>query len=316
MAMHKIIRMKISKEVKVGILGLMALVILYGGINFLRGSNLLSPYNTYYVVYHHVDGLDKSNPVLLRGISVGRVDDITILPERDHQVLVTMKIEGSLKLGDSTIAYLISSDLLGGKAIDLEMGYSTRQLSNGDTLTGEIAQGITEIINEKALPVVDKLDSTIVLINAILTNLYGNGDRFNEIMNNIRLTSNRIRMMADKNDRALNQIVLNMEALTKKLNDPNDGVGALLAKFNTMADSINDIEFKQMVEETQMTIAQFKLIAEELNEGKGTMGKLLKDDSLYVNLNKSVEDLDKLLIDLQERPKRYVHFSLFGKKDK
>jgi phospholipid/cholesterol/gamma-HCH transport system substrate-binding protein len=307
---------KISKEVKVGFLGIIALVILYIGINFLRGSNLLSPYNTYYVIYHHVDGLDISNPVLVRGISVGRVDDIQILRERDHQVLVTLKIDADLQLGDSTTAFLISSDILGSKAVDIEMGPNSRILQNKDTLRGEIAQGISEIINEKALPVVDKLDSTIVLINAILTNLYGNGDRFNDIMNNIKLTSDRIRIMANKNDAALNQIVLNMEKLTKKLNDPKDGVGALLAKFNTIADSIDDIEFKKMVADTEATIAQFKLLANELNEGKGSMGKLLKDDSLYVNMNKTAADLDLLLIDLRERPKRYVHFSLFGRKEK
>lgn len=314
--------MKVSKEFKVGLLTVVAGVLLYFGVNFLKGSGFLSSANTYYTVYDQIDGLTVSNAVLINGLTVGRVSDIVILQQNNNKLLVAIDIEDDIVLGDSTVALLHNSDLLGSKAIELKVKNIGSPLQDGDTLIGRIDSGFTEAIRETAMPVIDNLDSAFTNINILLANLNDNNAAITSTFDNLEQASNEIKMLAGENRANLSQIMGNLNELTTALAHAEDGIQPFLAKMNNLADSLNDLQLKQTVAEANVAMSNLREITEKINQGNGSLGMLMNNDSLYNNLNNSAQDLDRLLIDLRENPGRYLNISVFGggkgkdKKDK
>lgn len=308
--------MKISKEFKVGLLAIIACVLLYFGVNFLKGSDFFSSTHTYYTIYDKIDGLTVSNQVLVNGLTVGRVSEITILQDMDNKLLVAIDINDELVLGDSTVALLLDSDLLGSKAIALQIGEIDTPKQDGDTLVGKIDKGFTEAIKQTAMPVIDNIDSAFANINILLANLNRNNEAINSTFANLNSASENLNQLAAENREKLAEIMTNVNSLTNALSDPKNGVEPFLAKMNTLADSLNDMQLKQTVAEANLAMTNLREITEKINEGNGSLGKLMNDDSLYNNFNNSARDLDRLLIDLRENPNRYLHFSVFGRKDK
>lgn len=303
--------MKISKEFKVGLLAVVSIAILYLGFNFLKGSDLLSPNNTYYAVYDNIDGLNVSNPVLINGFSVGRVSDIEILQDQGNTLLVSLDINDNQFIGSGTLA-VIKSDLLGSKAVHLDSVDTGTPLKEGDTLNAMLHRGITEQLTSTAMPLVDKLEVTLLNLNRILDNLANNEDNINTVIANFKQTSANITSGTSK----LGSMSNKLDELLNQLNDSETGVAALVKKMNQVADTVNSLEMEAMMTSTKKAIDELGETIRLINEGDGNLNKLLKDDELYQNMTKTMEDLDKLFIDMRENPKRYVHFSLFGKKDK
>lgn len=303
--------MKFSKEVKVGILAVIALTILYIGLNFLKGIDFFRPNNTYFAIYDDIDGLTVSNPVLINGLRVGMVGDIRILQNMENRILVTIEVDDDIILGDSTIALLINSDLLGSKAINLEVGRILNPRQEGDTLIARIDRGITDVIRDTAMPVVENINVSVTEVNKLLSALSNNRNKMDNIFDSFERTSRNIETMSVENRENLNRITANLQQLSEALNNPETGIKPLIANMNQFADSLNNLELKQTVERANIAMQNFSSIMESINEGEGTMGKFVKDDSLYNNLNQSIQDLDRLLIDFRENPKRYVHFSVF-----
>ncbi len=308
--------MKLSKEVKVGLLAVTSCVVFYIGFNFLKGIDFFSPTHTYYAVYKNIDGLEISNPVLLNGLTVGRVGDIEILSERGHAILVSLDVDNNLVLGKKSAAILINSDLLGSKAIVLDIGNITETLSPGDTISAKVDMGITETLQKSAIPILDNLWEVTNNINKILDSLGNGGAKINEILDHFLVTSQALQAISVNNQKNIYAITSNFNALSAALNDTTDGIIPLLAKLNTTADSLNQMELNETLYNANLAMTNLNQAIQNLNEGQGSLGKLLHDDSLYTNLNLAAKDLDHLLIDLKEHPGRYVHFSLFGKKEK
>lgn len=308
--------MKISKEFKVGLLALIAGVLMYFGVNFLRGSDFLSSTNTYYAIYDDIDGLTVSNQVLVNGLTVGRVSDIRILQDQGNKLLVAIDVEDEIMLGDSTVALLIDSDLLGSKAISLEIGEVTTPKKHKDMLIGKVDVGFTEAIKQTALPVIDNMDSVFININNLLANLNRNNEAINATFANLNQTSDDLKKAAAESRQKLANIMDNVNQLTSAFSDAETGLEPFLIKINNLADSLNDMPLKQTVDGAYMAMNNLKEITDKINEGGGSLGKLMNNDSLYQNLNNSAESLDRLLIDLRENPNRYIHFSVFGRKDK
>jgi phospholipid/cholesterol/gamma-HCH transport system substrate-binding protein len=302
---------KVSKEFKVGLLAIVSIAILYIGFNFLKGSNLFSPNNTYYAVYDNIDGLNVSNPILINGFSVGRVSEIEILQKQGNKLLVSLDITNDQVVRSGTWA-IIKSDLLGSKAVHLDSIYMGQPLKEGDTLNAQLHRGITEQLTSTAMPLVDKLEVTLMNLNAILANLSNNQDNINATIANFRKTSANIASGTSQ----LGDMSKKLDQLLEELSDPETGVAALVQKMNQVADTVNSLEMDALMTSTKSAIDELGETIRLINEGEGNLNKLLKDDELYNNMTKTMEDLDKLFIDMREHPKRYVHFSVFGKKDK
>jgi len=306
---------KVSKEVKVAILAIIAGAILYFGIRFLKGTEILSTNNTYYVVYEEIDGLTASNSVLINGLPVGYVDKIDLLQSRNNKLLVTLKLDEEVIVGRNAAAVLTTSDLLGGKAIILETGDINQPLAEGDTLESKKDVGIAELVQAKTLPIVDQLDSTITKLNFILSAFVRDTGSVTNALENVESITVEAESLVAENRRNLGNIITNLSTLSETLADEQQGVAPLMAKLNNLADSLNQIQLQSTVQKLDQTMANLQSITQKMQQEDGTMGKLINDDSLYVNLNQTVADLDSLLVDLKANPKRYVRFSIFGGKD-
>jgi phospholipid/cholesterol/gamma-HCH transport system substrate-binding protein len=300
-----------TKEVKVGILAVIALTILYIGLNFLKGIDFFRPNSTYYTIFDDIDGLTVSNPVLINGLRVGMIGDIKILQHLDNRILVAIEVDDDITLGDSTVALLINSDLLGSKAINLEVGRVRNPKQDGDTLISRIDRGITDMFRDKAMPVVENINVSVTEVNKLLSALSNNRNKMDNIFDSFERTSRNIETMSVENRENLNKITSNLQQLSEALNNPDTGIKPLIANMNQFADSLNNLELKQTVNKANLAMQHLSSIMQTINEGEGSMGKFIKDDSLYYNLNQSIKDLDRLLIDFRENPKRYVHFSVF-----
>jgi phospholipid/cholesterol/gamma-HCH transport system substrate-binding protein len=307
---------KVSKEFKVGILALASLAILYLGVNFLRGIDFFSSSNRYYVIYDDIDGLTVSNPVLLNGLSVGRVNEIKILQERGNQLLVELDIEKELKLGKSSKAVLINSDLLGSKAVLLEVGEVVRPLEDGDTLISAVDEGLSAMVREKSVPIADNLVSVTQKLDVFLEQLNKEEGGLNQTLSELSAATKQLRFAIQENRSSLRHTMDNFSQMSATLNDEETGLKPLLTKFNTVADSLNAVDMGRTVANLNEAVNNLNAVMENINRGEGTMGQLATNDSLYNSLNASAESLDALLEDLRENPKRYVHFSIFGRKDK
>lgn len=293
-----------SKEVKIGLMGVVALLLLFLGINFLKGVNLFKPSNNYYIAFSDVKGLAQSSPVFANGYSVGIVRDIIYDYNRPNNVLVEISVNDNLRIPQGSTARL-DAEMLGGCTLRLMLAAnSTGNYTPGDTIPGSDSQGLMEKAGEM-LPqvelIVTRMDSLLYTLN---------------------------RLAADPN---LPLILQNAEQMTAQLNATSVQLNALMhkdvpqlaSKFNTigdnvirLTDSLNRIDLQTTVAQLNSTLANLKQMSAQLNSKDNTVGLLLNDPALYNNLNQTINSANSLLQDLQQHPKRYVHFSLFGKKDK
>jgi len=307
-----------SNELKVGFLALIAFLILYFGFNFLKGNDVFSSSKIYYVTYENVDGLTASNQVLLNGIEVGKVKKVELLPEDGNKIKVTLRINKDLILPDKSLVVLSDGALLGGKVMRLEL-LGKGSLPSESTLIGTTEKGLSALLKERALPVLSNADSLLISFRTISKKFEHTGTHLNELIKNSNSAVTNINgsvteLVAD-NKANVKQITANMKSLTQSLTETEKQLKPLLTKFNTVADSLQAVRIGQTLQEAGKAINSLQKIVTKLEQGQGTAGKLLVNDSLYNGLNKSLLDLDKLLIDFRTQPKRYIHFSVFGKKD-
>lgn len=305
--------MKLSKELKVGLLAIVSLVILYLGFNFLKGTDFLSPNTGYYTVYDNVDGLTIGNQVMVNGLSVGRVRDIRIMQNQGNKLLVNLDVNSDIVLGDSTVAILAEDGLLGGKYVNLRIGSVTRQLEKNDTIASSVEQGLTDAIATRAAPIAANLDSTIISINLLAKKFASLSGSLDSTLQNLQRTSATLNGTVTENRVAIREMLTN---LNNTLSDTQGGLKPLMIKANQFADTLNQMQLAQTVSGVNQSVANLNRTLDNINKGEGTLGKLAKNDSLYRNTNSALANLDSLFIDLKAHPKRYVHFSLFGKKDK
>ena len=306
--------MKISKEVKVALLGIVAAIILYFGFMFLKGSDLFSDTNSYFVVYDNVDGLTVSNPVILNGVQVGAVQNITLMTEKQNQILVKISVLKELQVGDSTIAALGNSDLLGSKAITLYLGKSSRIFDGGETLIPYKESSITDVISSKTVPVIDKVDTTLARVNRLLDSEAK--DNIQTILANTSQTTAALNELLRANQQNINAITANVTALTASLRQTERQINKLARNMTEITDTLKQAEFKQLVSNANAAVTDLQVAVNKLNSNQGSMGKLIHDEELYENMNRSTEALNLLLRDIQAYPKRYVSFSVFGRKDR
>lgn len=308
--------MKVSKEFKVGLLAVVSITILYMGLNFLKGIDFFSRTNYYYAIYDEVDGLNVSNDVILNGLSVGRVSNISIMPHNQNKILVELDVNSDIRLGRNSIAMLKNSDFLGGKAIELIIETPVEGiLSDGDTLISEVDKGLAGMLLESAGPVADDLGATLRRLNIILESLSNNTGYITSALKNIEQASQSLKDALAENRGKLNDVLVNYNQVALQLSESLRELPPVLIKTSQIADSIQSLELSETVKKTQEAVDKLNSAIAKINEGDGTLAKLTNDDSLYVNLNSAAENLNKLLIDVRENPGRYIQFSVFGKKE-
>ena len=305
-----------SKEIKVGLLAVVALVALAVGFSFLRGSNLLSSDRTYYAVYPNVDGLNVGAPVILNGIKVGQVKNLELQPEKGNTVRAAMELEKGLQVGDSTVAALGGS-LLGSKTITLTLGRDSKKFSGGEELQTTSSAGIAGIaaaLQARALPLLSSLDSTLTHVNGII-----NQDAATNIQGTLvgaRASTVALQRLIAANQANINQITRNFAQLSVALNKSTAKLDRIATNFGQLSDSLKNAPVGTTVRRLNNTLAQAETTTTKLNQAlsdkRGSLGRLINDTTLYTNLNATAASSNSLIQDLQANPKRYVHFSVFG----
>lgn len=294
----------ITKEVRIGIAGIVALFILVYGINYLKGINMFKPSSYFYVKFHNVNGLAKSSPVFADGVRVGIVRDIYYDYSQPENVIVEVELDTELRIPKGSSAELVT-ELMGGVRMNILLANNPREkYAVGDTIPGSLSNGMMESAAalipqiEKMLP---KLDSIMTSLNTILSD------------QSIPATLHSVEKMTANLEEASGQFKVLMKRdipqLTGKLNTLGDN-------FIAISSNLKEIDYANTFKEIEQTLNNVKIITSKLNSKDNTVGLLLNDPQLYNNLNATTANAASLLEDLKEHPKRYVHFSLFGKKDK
>ncbi len=296
-----------SKEVRIGIIAVVSGVILYYGFNFLKGSDVLSKNNYYFAVYNNVGSLATSNLVKINGVPVGRVTRIDLLQAATNKVLVEFDVRENIILGEGTVAEL-TSDLLGGTSIILFAGDLSKPMNSGDTITSRVDKGLEEIL-ESARPVANNLNIVMNKLDALLEEFQGIGDQLKQTVSKVDTTL----MIVNGTLYATTGTMDESKILIQNINDRIDQLEPLLAGADTLVSSLNS-EAVSTLEEIQRLTSQLSTLVEGLNAGEGTVGKFLKDDSLYNSLNILLVDMDSLVNHFNNYPKDFL--KPLGRKNK
>jgi len=305
----------IRKEIKVGLLVISAAVVLYFGIDFLKGSDVFNSSNRYFVTYENVDGLTASNPVMLNGLQIGLIRKIQIFQGAAKPILVELEINGNVQVGDSAVALLSNNGLLGGKMIILDPGKLGVGRST-DTLLGVVEPGLASVLGDKAEPVVEQVTHLMKSVDSLASSFSGTSAKLNATLAAVEKLSLSAGALVDNSKDDLSGITHNIELLSSALLKTEKDLEQILKKVSILGDSLTRADLAGTVNSLHQTTEQLAKTMTSINEGKGTMGKLMKSDSLYRNLNASSASLNELLKDMKANPKRYVHFSVFGSKTK
>ncbi|MGY5849373.1 MlaD family protein [Salegentibacter sp. F14] len=304
--------MKFTREVKTALLAITAIILLIFGYSFLKGKNLLDSSRTFYAMYDDVEGLSPSSPVTINGLKVGQITNIDFV-DQSGLIRVTFTIENDFQFSKSSIAKVYGGGIIGGKSLAVIPDYDDPEMAeSGDILKSEVDEGIMELVNDKLAPLQEKIENSIVSADSVLTAL-------NKIMddstrNNIRSTFSDLGETA----RSFKGTAYELEGLIKdnssKLDRTFTNLDEMSTNFNNFSDTLSTMNIGKVTDDIENVIADFESVSNKLSNGQGTAGKLLNDDKVYDNLERATKQLDQLLQDIKLNPKRYVHFSVFGKK--
>ncbi|MCZ2357718.1 MAG: MlaD family protein [Bacteroidia bacterium] len=318
-------KLQIRDETKVGLLAAFTIALLIIGLNYLKGYSLFERKFMLNAWYQNIDGLRVGDQVLLNGLQVGQIRTIE-LNEEAGKIQVSFDVKHGIKVPADSKAMIYSTDFLGTKAMQILLGKSTTYLDHKDRITDSVQIGLIDRFSNELLPVKTKAESLIVEATKVLESFRGivnEQERYQlkSIIANLQLITGNVA----KSTGGLNNTMKKVDDMTKSaasiLNNfekNNEMITKIMTNTGKLTDSLaaSSGEIQSTIRNANASLKQFTQIAEKINNGQGTIGMLLNNDSLYKNLNSSAKSLDDLLIDLREHPSRFVHFSLFGKKDK
>lgn len=297
-----------TREVKVGIMVIIAIFVLYFGLNFLKGIDIFSPISSYYATYTNIDGLVPSSPVLIKGYKVGQVEEVKYDFSKETAFVVRISVSKDIRIPKGAKIELFDNGLMGGKAIQIVYSpLTTDQVlyEPGDTIESQIGTGLMAQVAGDLMP---KIENIATQTDSLLRSLRKvmDGKALNNSLNSIESTTDDLAQTSKQLKKLMNNDV------PKIMKDVNGVTGDL----KKISGNLSTVDFAATFASINHTIANLNLLTDKLNSTDGTVGLLLNDKKLYNNLTSTAEDADKLLIDLKQNPKRYVHFSLFGSKVK
>ena len=295
-----------TREVRVGIMAVVAIFVLYFGLNFLKGVDVFSPINYYYATYENVGGLVPSSPVYIKGFKVGQVEEVKYDFAKATSFVVKISVTNDIKVPHGTKIELFDDGLMGGKAIQLvfEPEMTAQQAHRtGDTIPSQLGGGLLAQLSADIMPKIESVseqaDSLLRAVRVVIE-----GEALNNSLSSIEKTTADLEVTSSQLKRMMNKDV------PRIMSDVN----VVTSDLKSVTGNLKKVDFAATFASIDHTIANLNLMTDKMNNGEGSLGMLLNDKSLYINLNNTAASADKLLIDLKQSPKRYVHFSLFGSK--
>lgn len=315
--------MKISKETKIGALFIVGAVLLIWGYNFLKGQDLLSNNRTFYAVYQNVSGLAKANPVFINGMQVGQVTEMYFDPSENGTIIVGLSIHIDFPIPKDSNAEILSTDLMGTKAVNLNLGSAKIMAMDGDTLSAKLAASLTEQVEATIGPLKKRAEDLLGNIDEILSSLHAvlSQEQVEKLKSSIAhlestlggadsLIQNVDGFVADEKTRA-EEILINLESITDNFKNNNEKLSGIITNFHSISDDLAKANIAGTLTSVNKSMSDFQNIMDKINNGEGNLGMLVNNDSLYLGLEKSSRDLNLLLEDIRLHPKKYVKLSLF-----
>jgi len=310
---------KISNEVKVGATAIITLIVFIWLYNFLKGKDFFQNVAYYYTVYDKVGGLSESNPVEINGYKVGVVQSIDFLDATSGRLIVEFSVSRDFKLPKNTVAEIIPISPLGGMKVQFVYGNGPEFYAEGDTLPGRVAAGLLELIDKEFLPLKDKISGLIVTLDSITTSLDElMDDNFKDdlrgTINNLNNTTGSIERIVGSKESELKNTLENLDRFSRMLSENSEKMDNTFTNMERITDTLAAADIYGTIKNLKSSLEKTAVTLDNMNSGKGTAGQFMTNDTLYTNLSSSLENLNALLIDMKANPKRYVNFSLFGKK--
>lgn len=305
---------KISNEAKIGVTVVLTLLVFIWVFSFLKGKNLFNKTANYYVVYDQVGGLAESSPVEVNGYKVGVVQSVKFVDPASGRLLVTLSVDKSFNLPVNTVAEITTASLIAGMKIRFVYGEGPGIYSSGDTIPGRLATSLLTRLEDEILPLKDQISDLILSLDSVVGSV-------NEIIDpkfraDLRSGVSSLSSTARSLDEAeLKATLMNINSITAMLADNSEKFTSTFSSLESVADTLVAADLYGSINNLKSSLERASSLISNLNQGEGTAGKLITNDSLYTNLSNSLGSLDMLLQDMKTNPKRYVHFSLFGKKN-
>ncbi|PIQ25754.1 MAG: hypothetical protein COW63_18485 [Bacteroidetes bacterium CG18_big_fil_WC_8_21_14_2_50_41_14] len=311
------------KAYGIGLSFIVALVLFIWGFNFLKGNDIFGKETVYFSEYYQVNGLVNANPVMINGLRVGKVKDIYFNPDMSGRIIVSFTLSNDFPVPVNSVARIFSSDLMGSKAIDLVLGDSKQFARDGDTVKSEVEAGLMAEVNAQVQPIKKKAEDllasmdTLVVAFQLIFNASAR-DNLKESFNNIRMTFENLENATGNIDNLvvtesgrISSILIRLDSLALILSQNRQNFDQIISNFKLISDSLAQSDIPATFSNINTTLAEMQKLLSSIEQGKGTLGQLMVNDSLYNQLNNSAASLDSLLKDIRENPKRYVKFAVF-----
>jgi phospholipid/cholesterol/gamma-HCH transport system substrate-binding protein len=306
----------LSNEVKVGLIAILTIVVFIWVFNFLKGKNLFKSTSTYYAVYDQVGGLSESSPVEVNGYKVGVVKSINFIDPVSGKLLVAFSVNKNFKIPVNTVAEIVPVSVLGGMKVQFNYGAGPGFYKAPDTIPGKIAPSLMEMIETEVIPVKDKIAALITHLDSVTSSINDIIDadfkkNLGKTMTSLSNSTGSIENILTSKEKELKSTLDNLNTFTKMLSEKSGSLGETFTNIS----NITEADIYSTVTNLKAGLEKTAILIDNMNNGKGSAGKFLTNDSLYLNMSSSLASLNLLLQDLKSNPKRYVHFSIFGKKD-
>lgn len=306
--------MKISREVKLGLLGTLTLFLFIWGIAYLKGKDIFSSQLTIYSEFGNVTGLVETNPVIVSGVKIGQVDEISFHPDGSGRIIVSMILNKEIGIPKNSVAHLKGADFMGFREIELIIGDAPAKVSNGDTIVSRTSTSLLEDAGQQLAPVKEQAEVLLARVDSVLAAIQYvfSEDIQNNLTQSIESLKNTM-VTIDKQSGRLDAIMANAESITTNLKDNNESITNIIQNFSSISDTLAALEIAQTMAEVNTTMESLSGTMEKIQRGEGSIGLLVNDDALYQNLETSSKKLDLLLEDIRLNPRRYINVSVFGK---
>lgn len=310
----------VSNETKVGALTVIAVTLLVLGYNMLKGKNLIKRSDVIYVRFADAGALEVSSPVKIKGYRIGNVYSIGSKDENVSEVIVAVNLDRKVNIPVNSLASIAGS-FTSAASLNIVPGNATSYIKEGDTLSSENNPDLLTKIGNNVDPVLANLKQAVDSLKMVLGNLNSVFDESNKanlkaVIANLKNTSANLNELLNSKDGALAKTLNNAEQFTTNLNKNNENLNKTIENFKNTSQKLSELELKETVASLTQTVNQLQTVLDKINKGDGSLGLLINDKKLYNNLENTVRSVNILIDDLKTHPKRYVSFSVFGRKDK
>lgn len=303
-------KVRLSKEWKIGMVSILILALFVWVGFFLAGRNILSKENTFYAVFDTAGGINVSAPVVVNGKKVGRVAAVEFVSDTDHRIKVVLGVLKKYPINEGTLASIESMGLMSGSGVVLYLGDSPEMMKSGDYMQGRIVPDLMARLD----PLERKLSSILGAVDSILTCI--DPASIQASLRNVENMTARVDGLLAANGPRVDAVMLNVESLSRSLHASEEELSSMIANFSAVSDTIARAGIGNLVRDLSSTLDGTAVLLSRLNAGEGSVGQFLANDTLYRNLENSSRQLNLLLEDLRLNPERYVHISVFGRKEK